>query len=194
MTRDIIVTSNPRETKVALLEDGVVRELFFERQSQRGVFGNIYKGRVTRVLPGMQSAFVDIGLERDAFLYVTDVFEELDENLVEPEERNGAGQKPRIEDRIRPGQDVLVQVVKEPLGTKGARITTHVSLPGRYVVYMPTVGHVGVSRRIVDEKERRRLKFMLKKMREEHGDGGFIVRTAGLERSEEDFERDARLG
>jgi ribonuclease G len=193
MTKDLIVSSTPQETKVALLEDGVVSEIFIEREAHRGVVGNIYKGRVSRVLPGMQSAFVELGLERDAFLYVDDVVEELDENLLTPEEQGGNGQRHgSIEDRLREGQDVVVQVVKEPLGTKGARITTHVSLPGRYLVYMPTVEHVGVSRKIVDDEERRRLKAMLKEIRLERGGGGFIARTAGLGHTREDFARDAR--
>jgi len=197
MTKDIIVSSTPQETKVALLEDGEVSEIFIERETHRGIVGNIYKGRVSRVLPGMQSAFVELGLERDAFLYVADVFEELGENLLTPEEQaaaNGdvAQRNAPIEDRLREGQDVLVQVVKEPLGTKGARITSHVSLPGRYLVFMPTVEHVGVSRKIVDDSERRRLKALLKEIRQERGGGGFIVRTAGFGRSREDFERDAR--
>src|SRR5947208_603682 len=189
MNKDLIVSSTPRETKVALLEDGAVAEFFIEREAHRGVVGNIYKGRVTRVLPGMQSAFVDLGLERDAFLYVADVFEDLDENLLSPEEqvRNAP-----IEERLQEGQDVLVQVVKEPLGTKGARITAHVSLPGRYLVFMPTVEHVGVSRKITDEEERRRLKTLLKLIRSQRGGGGFIARTAGNSRAEEDFQRDAR--
>ena len=129
MNKEIIVRSTPRETRVALLEDGRVSEIFIEREAHRGVVGHIYKGRVTRVLPGMQSAFVDIGLERAAFLYVSDVYEELDENLL-----NGDEEEPRrntpIEEKLRAGEEVLVQVVKEPLGTKGARITSHVSLPG----------------------------------------------------------------
>jgi ribonuclease G len=194
MTKDLIVSSTPQETKVALLEDGVVCELFIEREAHRGVVGNIYKGRVSRVLPGMQSAFVELGLERDAFLYVDDVVEGLDENLLTPEEQ-GSGNGHRhgpIEERLREGQDVLAQVVKEPLGTKGARITTHVSLPGRYLVYMPTVEHVGVSRKIIEDEERRRLKSILKEIRTERGGGGFIARTAGLGHSAEDFTRDAR--
>src|SRR6185503_6494106 len=136
MTKDLIVSSTPQETRVALLEDGRVSEIFIERETHRGIVGNIYKGRVTRVLPGMQSAFVDCGLERDAFLYVADVFEELDENLLPPEEAgqaagNGGARSQAIEEMLEPGQEVLVQVVKEPLGQKGARITSHVSLPGR---------------------------------------------------------------
>ena len=160
MNKDLIVSSTPQETKVALLEDGGVAEFFIEREAHRGVVGNIYKGKVTRVLPGMQSAFVDLGLERDAFLYVADVFEDLDENLLSPEEQGRNNHAP-IEERLQEGEEVLAQVVKEPLGTKGARITTHVSLPGRYLVFMPTVEHVGVSRKITDEEERRRLKSLL---------------------------------
>jgi ribonuclease G len=196
MTKDIIVCSTPQETKVALLEDGLLSEFFIEREAHRSVVGNLYEGRVTRVLPGMQSSFVDIGLDRDAFLYVADVVEGLDENLLTPEEQaassNGSYRNAPIEERLREGQSVLVQVLKEPLGTKGARITSHVSLPGRYLVFMPTVQHVGVSRKIVDEEERRRLKTLLKEVRQERGGGGFIVRTAGFGRSRDDFERDAR--
>ena len=201
MTKDLIVSTTPQETKVALLEDGRVSEIFIEREAHRGVVGNIYKGRVTRVLPGMQSAFVDLGLERDAFLYVSDVLAELDDNLLTPEEAGrpdaaaaeGGNHRPAaIEEMLSEGQDVLVQVVKEPLGQKGARITAHVSLPGRYLVYMPTVEHVGVSRKIMDEEERRRLKTLLKEVRQERGGGGFIARTAGASRSATDFERDGR--
>lgn len=191
MTKDLIVSATPQETRVALLEDGVVSELFIEREAHRGSAGNIYKGRVSRVLPGMQSAFVDLAQERDAFLYVADVAEELDDNLLTPEEVAVPGFRP-IEQRLHEGQDIVVQVVKEPLGTKGARVTSHVSLPGRYLVFMPSVQHVGVSRKVVDEEERRRLKLVLKEIRAEHGGGGFIARTAGASRPREDFERDAR--
>jgi ribonuclease G len=223
MTKDLIVSSTPQETKVALLDDGIVSEIFIEREAHRGIVGNLYKGKVTRVLPGMQSAFVDIGQERDAFLYVADVIEELDENLLTPEEAGqpaaaipggapaeaaaapGDGQAPgptfaapagnnhrnaAIEEMLEPGQEVLVQVVKEPLGQKGARITAHVSLPGRYLVFMPTVEHVGVSRKITDDDERRRLKTILKELRQQRGGGGLIARTVGAGRSREDFERD----
>jgi ribonuclease G len=194
MTRDLIVSSTPQETKVALLEDGVVSELFIEREAHRGIVGNLYKGQVTRVLAGMQSAFVDLGLERDGFLHVADVFEELDENLLTEEEQGAAAHRNQgpIEERLKPGQDVLVQIVKEPLGQKGARITSHISLPGRYLVLMPTVEHVGVSRKITDDDERRRLKQILKDIRQERGGGGLIARTAGQGHSREDFERDAR--
>ncbi len=189
MTRDLIVGTTPQETKVALLEDNVVCELFIEREARRGTVGSIYKGRVTRVLPGMQSAFVDIGQERAAFLHVADVFEELPENLLSPEEQDAARSAP-IEERLREGEELVVQVLKEPLGQKGARITSHVSLPGRYLVLMPTVEHVGVSRKITDDEERRRLKTILKEVRSERGGGGLIARTAGRGRSREDFLRD----
>jgi ribonuclease G len=191
MSRDLIVSTTPRETRVALLEDGGVSELFIEREAHRGIVGSIYKGRVTRVLPGMQSAFVDIGLERDAFLHAADVFEELPENLLTAEETEAARSAP-IEERLHEGQEVVVQVLKEPMGTKGARITSHVSLPGRYLVLMPTVEHVGVSRKIVDEEERRRLKTILKEFRQERGGGGLIARTAGQGREAEAFLRDGR--
>ena len=223
MTKDLIVSSTPQETKVALLDDGIVSEIFIEREAHRGIVGNLYKGKVTRVLPGMQSSFVDIGQVRDAFLYVADVIEELDENLLTPEEAgrpappgaatppggadaapggNGAAapsppannhRSAAIEEMLEPGQEVLVQVVKEPLGQKGARITSHVSLPGRYLVFMPTVEHVGVSRKIVDDEERRRLKTILKDLRQQRGGGGLIARTVGAGHSKEDFERDMRF-
>jgi ribonuclease G len=214
MTKELIVSSTPQETKVALLDDGVVSEIFIEREAHRGIVGNLFKGKVTRVLPGMQSSFVDIGQERDAFLYVADVIEGLDENLLTPEETGQAAAAPNagapaadgappslpaasnhhrnaaIEEMLEPGQEVLVQVVKEPLGQKGARITSHVSLPGRYLVFMPTVEHVGVSRKIVDDDERRRLKTILKDLRQQRGGGGLIARTVGAGHSKEDFERD----
>jgi ribonuclease G len=239
MNKELIVSTTPQETRVALLEDGVVAELFIEREAHRGHVGNIYRGRVTRVLPGMQSAFVDIGLERDAFLYVEDVLAQLEaeerdaekggpaaEAPAGPEDANGpeagdgapdgepaeskrapAASRPGgerepptgatadrlpIEERLREGQDVVVQVVKEPLGTKGARITSHVSLPGRYLVFMPTVEHVGVSRKITEDEERRRLKGILRELRQQRGGGGLIARTVSLGRTREELERDAQ--
>ena len=261
MNKEMIISSNGHETRVAILEDDLVAEIFVEREHQRGVVGNIYKGRVSKVLPGMQSAFVDIGLERDAFLYVTDVispaeaverFETDDEveaqpapspeamaaadaaqdqaeqpdaePVVEPagtapaaarpaarppqsaKRREGAergekgqdrGERDRdrpqakIEDLLKEGQEILVQIVKEPLGTKGARITSHLSLPGRFLVFMPTVDHVGVSRKIDSREERGRLRGLVKTFRQEHEfGGGVIIRTAASNRPEADINSD----
>ena len=191
MSRELIVSSNPRETRIALLEDGVLSEIFIEREAQRGIVGSIYKGRVTRVLPGMQSAFVDLGLERDAFLHAADVFEELPDNELSADEMSAVRSAP-IEERLHEGEEIVVQALKEPMGTKGARITSHVSLPGRYLVLMPTVEHVGVSRKITADDERRRLKTVLKEFRQERGGGGLIARTAGQGREAEAFLRDGR--
>jgi len=202
---------------VAILEDDLVAEIFIERERQRGVVGNIYKGRVSKVLPGMQSAFVDLGLERDAFLYVSDVLEpppdEGDEATDEDDEPNGAatetaaseagrggrrdrdrgGPPPRIDELLREGQEVLVQVVKEPLGTKGARITCHATLPGRFLVFMPTVDHVGISRKIESRDERGRLRGIVRQFRQEHGfAGGVIIRTAAQGRPERDIVEDLK--
>jgi ribonuclease G len=304
----MIISSTPHETRVAILEDDQVVELFIEREHSRGVVGNIYKGRVSKVLPGMQSAFVDLGLERDAFLYVTDVISPTEEALEDDEEivpvavpepsasaagaaeagagsavtesgeypvisadaaeppsdsaDNGAdapsttngqvngnggnngthittsatatplvvssdtpaavasapvdgqqggnrGGRPeggrsdrrsrperqpptaKIEDLLKEKQEIVVQVVKEPLGTKGARITSHLSLPGRFLVYMPTVDHIGVSRKIESREERRRLRTIVQRFREQSGlPGGVIIRTAASNRSEEDITTD----
>ncbi len=202
MSSELIINVTPWETRVALLENSTVVELHVEPEAKRGYVGNIYKGRVVRVLPGMQAAFVDIGLERTAFLYVNDVYDHLSEFEAllgreecheEPLERCQCHddddlhylQPPfRIEDLLHQGQEILVQVGKEPLGTKGARVTSHVSLPGRHLVLMPTMNHVGISRRIVDETERARLKKILEEIRP--NGIGLIARTAseGLSHSE----------
>ena len=195
MNKEMIICSNDHETRVAILEDDLVSEIFVERERQRGVVGNIYKGRVSKVLPGMQSAFVDIGLERDGFLYVSDVvneeFEKLDPDE-EGEEKDDAAkdarEEPKIEDLLREGQEVLVQVAKEPLGTKGARLTSHASLAGRFLVFMPTVDHIGVSRKIESRDERARLRGIVREYREQQGfTGGIIIRTAASGRSKEDI-------
>src|SRR6476661_4057508 len=153
MTKEMIISTNGHETIVAILEDDLAAEIFVERERQRGVVGNVYKGRVSKVLPGMQSSFIDIGLERDGFLYVADVVdtvEEFEKLEAADDENNGkGGQRDRgapqvqqkIEDLLREGEEILVQVVKEPLGTKGARLTSHVTMPGRFLVFMPTVDH-----------------------------------------------------
>ncbi|HEX2162445.1 MAG TPA: Rne/Rng family ribonuclease [Thermoanaerobaculia bacterium] len=194
----MLVESDPHQTRIAVLEDDRLTEIFVERHRHRGLVGNVYKGRVTRVLPGMQAAFVDVGLERDAFLYVSDVVEsgstveelELDDEEVREAAASGDGQ-PSISDLLKGGQEIIVQVVKDPLPNKGARITTHVTLPGRYLVLLPTVRHVGVSRRIEDDAERSRLSTLVREMAEEKRLAeGLIVRTVGEDRGREEFEHD----
>jgi ribonuclease G len=206
MTKEMIISSNGHETMVAILEDDLVAELFVERERQRGVVGNVYKGRVSKVLPGMQSSFIDIGLERDGFLYVADVVdtvEEFERLEAAEEEGNGKGARdrggpagppspqPKIEDLLHEGEEILVQVVKEPLGTKGARLTSHVTMPGRFLVFMPTVDHIGVSRKIDSRDERSRLRGIVREFREQHGfTGGVIIRTAAAGRPKEDIVSD----
>ena len=203
MNKEMIVSSNGHQTLVAILEDDLVSEVFVERERQRGVVGNVYKGRVSKILPGMQSAFVDIGLERDGFLYVSDVvntieeFDRLesgddDEEEDEGKERESASQA-KIEELIREGQDIIVQVAKEPLGTKGARLTSHVTMAGRFLVFMPTVDHVGVSRKIESREERSRLRGIVREFREKNGfTGGVIIRTAAANRPQEDITEDLK--
>ena len=239
MNKEMIISSNGHETRVAILEDDQLAELFVEREQNRGVVGNVYKGRVSKVLPGMQSSFVDIGLERDGFLYVSDVIANLDEydkddddegsngssgsngsngsngskglgangpdgpggaaegSSAPPERRRGGrrdrddkerGPEPKIEELLKEGQDVIVQVAKEPLGTKGARLTCHVTLPGRFLVFMPTVDHIGISRKIDSREERARLRGIVREFREQHSfSGGVIIRTAASNRSKDDI-------
>ncbi|NHA15170.1 ribonuclease G [Thioalkalivibrio sp. XN279] len=172
MSEEILVNVNPRETRAALLENGVVQEVFIERDSRRGLTGNVYKGRVRRVLPGMQAAFVDIGLERTAFLHASDILraEEVVAEGLEPAAEVG------IRDLLVEGQEILVQVVKDPLGSKGARLTTFVTIPSRYLVYLPFGSGIGVSARIDEETERARLRDIMADI--VTGPGGWIVRTA----------------
>ena len=212
MTKEMIISSSDHETRVAILEDDTVAEIFIEREHQRGVVGNLYKGRVSKVLPGMQSAFVDIGLERDGFLYVSDVstvFDEFDRFETEDEEasplsnasgrvgRGGRAERDRIsqnikiEDLLKAGQEIIVQVAKEPLGTKGARLTSNITMPGRFLVFMPTVDHVGVSRKIDSRQERSRLRGIVREFCEQHNfTGGVIIRTAAGGRNKEDIVSD----
>jgi ribonuclease G len=199
MTKEMIVSSNGHETMVAILEDDLVAEVFVERERHRGVVGNVYKGRVSKVLPGMQSSFIDIGLERDGFLYVAEVIDTLDEfdKLASDDDDEGGGKgrdrdrdkpPPKIEELLKEGQEIIVQVVKEPLGTKGARLTSHVTMPGRFLVFMPTVDHIGVSRKIDSREERSRLRGIVREFREAHGfTGGVIIRTAAGGRPKEDI-------
>ena len=198
MNKELIVSSSPHETMAAILEDDQVAEVFIERASQRGTVGNVYKGRVSKVLPGMQCAFVDIGLERDAFLYVSDVvdtveqFERLEAGDSEDDDvPHGADPNTKIEELLKADQEILVQVAKDPLGTKGARITSHVALPGRFLVFMPTVDQIGVSRKIDARNERGRLRGIVRRFREEHGfTGGVILRTAAAGRPDDDIVAD----
>jgi len=216
----IIINSTPQEARVALLENDVLVEIHIERAQQRNIAGNIYKGRVARVLPGMQAAFVDIGLEKAGFIHASDLFGgTLPSGLFEEDDQDDSSandvpeedsleedqiaesdaprsESPRrgrreqfvshlpLEERLKKNQEILVQVTKEPIGTKGCRLTSHLSLPGRHLVYTPTVNHIGVSRRIADSKERKRLRDIVQELRPPQG--GFIVRTAceGLTKKE----------
>ncbi len=240
MANELIMNVTPGETRIATLDKGVLAELAIERESEMQVTGNIYLGRINRVLPGMQAAFVDIGLEKAAFLYVADVVSGMFEGVLDEEVdevgKNGEGDEqdagsdqedasdekpegegkekktqgkgankgrygrynrkqrfrrqplPRIEDVVKEGQNIVVQIAKEPIRTKGARITSHISLPGRYLVYMPTVSHVGVSRRITSYDERIRLKEILRKNKP--ATGGFIARTNCVGTAEEKIVED----
>ncbi|MEE2613834.1 MAG: ribonuclease E/G, partial [Acidobacteriota bacterium] len=212
MNKEMIISSSGHETMAAILEDDEVVEISVERDKSRGVVGNIYKGRVKKILPGMQCAFVDLGLERDGFLYVSDVIDPVDSlDGVDTSDTdgdidipaagngghgsgNGSGRsrgrgrsrntvEQKIEQLLTAGQEVIVQVVKEPLGTKGARITSHVTIPGRFLVFMPTVDHIGVSRKIVSREQRVRLRRIVREFRSVHGlPGGVIIRRAAADR------------
>src|SRR3954466_3352527 len=196
MSLKMLIESDPHQTRIAVLEDDRLTEIFVERARRGGLVGNVYKGRVTRVLPGMQAAFVDVGLERDAFLYVSDVasdVEAMEELEIEEPRHNDEppppdGPPPSIDELLKSGQEIIVQVVKDPLPNKGARISTHVTLPGRYLVLLPTVRHFGVSRRIEDEVERERLLALLQQL--PVTGGGLIVRTAGEGKGREELESD----
>ncbi|CAH0534461.1 Ribonuclease G [Vibrio stylophorae] len=188
MSVELLVNVTPSETRVAMIESGVLQEVHVEREAKRGIVGNIYKGRVSRVLPGMQAAFVDIGLDKAAFLHASDIVPHT-ECVSENEKQQF--QVRDIAELVRQGQDLVVQVVKDPLGTKGARLTTDITLPSRYLVFMPGAAHVGVSQRIESEDERLRLKAIV----EEYCDdlGGFIIRTAAEGATEKEIAQDAQF-
>jgi ribonuclease G len=179
----IVINADGPETRVALIENGILTELFIERERERSTVGNVYKGKVLRVLPGMQAAFVDIGEEKAAFLYAGDIAAPADrsdsarrsDDIDDQSMLRRSGKVGNIADLVHPGQEILVQVVKDPISSKGARITTYVSLPGRDVVFMPTVSHIGISRRIARDSQRRRLRRLVDEMRPPGS--GFIVRT-----------------
>ncbi|MFO1373187.1 MAG: ribonuclease G [Agitococcus sp.] len=184
MSEEVLINITPMECRVALVENGIVQELFVERTAKRGLVSNIYKGKVVRVLPGMQAAFVEIGLSRTAFLHANDIVHLKKELMLEP---------PPITDLVHEGQMVTVQVIKDMLGSKGARLTTDLSIPSRYLVYIPFGEHIGISQRIESEEERERLKAVIRQIRDEHSDslkGGVIVRTAAEGISEEELRQD----
>ncbi len=201
MSSEIIVNATGRETRVAHLEHGHLTELHIDRGRDRGYVGSVYLGKVVRVLPGMQAAFVDIGLTRAAFLYVGDIVKDLidvgddvdDDTASAPRAIGGSRASPRagqpaIQDLLTEGQQIVVQVSKDPIGTKGARVTTHVTLPGRFLVFMPTVDNVGISRRIDKDKERRRLRQFVERNRPKNT--GFIVRTVCAHQTDELLQED----
>ena len=173
MSEEILINVTPRETRVALVENGVLQEIFIERAGRRGLVGNIYRGKVCRVLPGMQAAFVDIGLERAAFLHASDV----EARVGEGGEGDATGSSD-ISQLLREGQSLSVQVIKDPLGTKGARLTTQITIPSRYLVFIPNVNNVGISQKIEDEAERVRLRDIIQLFMTEQDSGGYIARTA----------------
>ena len=173
MSEEILINVTPRETRVALVENGMLQEVYVERASRRGYVGNIYKGRVQRVMPGMQAAFVEVGLERAAFLHASDIVRTPSPDIEAPE---GNATTPPINELLHEGQEVIVQIVKDPIGSKGARLTTHLSLPSRFVVLLATSKQIGVSARIEDEAERTRLKESMLALAPER-EHGYIVRT-----------------
>ncbi|PWU21809.1 MAG: Rne/Rng family ribonuclease [Bdellovibrio sp.] len=198
MASEILINCRPNETRVAYVESGILSDLKVEQKTSPTMVGSIHRGRVIRVLPGMQAAFVDIGLEKAAFLYVGDIRDDLDEGLgdghgdghdltAEDDEKIDTQNRTPIQDLLREGQHILVQVAKDPIGTKGARLTTHISLPGRFVVYLPTIRHRGISRRIESEEERDRLRGLVAQI---DPSGGVIVRTAGEGAPEESLRND----
>ncbi|MCK5227020.1 MAG: Rne/Rng family ribonuclease, partial [Desulfobulbaceae bacterium] len=202
MATDLIINATSYEIRIALVEHGNLVEFYNERPTEKGLISNIYRGRVRRVLPGMQAAFVDIGLDRTGFLYVDDVHidkADIEKKLLCDEEngccgngdqeyqrRRGSGMN--IEDLLWEGQDVLVQVCKEPMGTKGARLTSQITIPCRNLVFMPMTDHIGISRKIEDEEVRERLHNIIEELRP--ADMGFIVRTVGEIATREDLEGD----
>jgi ribonuclease G len=178
MTAEILVNVSPREVRAALVENGVLQEIFLERANRRGLISNIYKGRVSRVLPGMQAAFVDIGLERTAFLHASDIVHPAVGENGQPDQPVDDGRAADIQSLVTEGGEILVQVLKDPLGTKGARLTTFITLPSRYLVYMPKGRGIGISGRIEDEAERHRLREAAVLFVRPEEPGGYIVRTA----------------
>ena len=195
--KEFVINVDPLETRIAQLEEKRLAELVIERRESRSVVGNIYKGRVDSVVPGIQAAFVDIGFEKNGFLYVSDIAGaagtgdfDFEDGTAKPHRRGRRGRAPRIESVVKKGQSVMVQVSKDTLGTKGVRLTNYVSLPGRYAVLMPTVTSIGISRKIEDERERDRLRRILQSIRPKNT--GIILRTAAEGKPKADFQADIR--
>lgn len=183
MSEEILINVTPQETRVAVLENGVLQELHIERARSRGIVGNVYQARVARTLPGMQAAFVDIGLDRAAFLHAADVRS--------PAEAEGAfGEHLPIHELLHDGDEIVVQVARDPLGSKGARLSMNLTLPARYLVYMPMTRHIGISQKIEDETERRRLRELIRTATENGADGGYILRTVAETASAEELKND----
>ena len=178
MTAEILVNVAPEEIRAALVEEGLAQELYVERRSRRGLVGNLYRGRVTRVLPGMQAAFIDIGLERTAFLHAADIVTPPPDETVVGLAPLGTPPIDDVRRLLSPGDDLLVQVIKDPIGTKGARLTTYITLPARFLVFLPRGEGIGVSSRIDDETERQRLKTAAAQLHGAKANGGYILRTA----------------
>jgi ribonuclease G len=197
LKREILISGSQRETRVAILEDDKLVELLVDRPELRRTVGNIYRGRVEAVLPGIQAAFVDIGAEKSAFLHASDLIEPDEDEIEEDEKDNGKGRPrgklPNIQDVVKRGETVLVQVTKEPISTKGPRVTTQISLPGRFLVYMPYASRVGVSRKIDNREERARLRQMVAGMMPKGKDaGGVIVRTVAEDITADDLKRELK--
>jgi ribonuclease G len=189
MSSELLINITPSESRVALIENGVLQEIQLERQSHLGIVGNIYLGKISRVLPGMQAAFVDIGLDKAAFLHASDIVNST--IITEGVAASNVKKTQDIRALVRQGQLIMVQVVKDPLGTKGARLTTDITIPSRYLVFMPDAKHVGVSQRIETDEERLRLKNIVKQYNDD--DGGFIIRTAAEGASELELAHDAKF-
>ncbi len=189
MAGKIIINVTPEQTRVALLESNTqLSELYIERKKDTSLVGNVYKGKVVKILPGMQSAFVDIGLEKAAFLHAADVLSGFDYSIFGEDLEESVPINLPIEDMLQEGEDVFVQVSKDSIGSKGARVTSYITLPGRYLVLMPGVEHIGVSRKILDEGERARLKDLISELKPRNF--GFIIRTASEGCTEEDLKKD----
>ena len=191
MSEEILINVTPVETRVALVENGMLQEAYIERTSRKGIVGNIYKGKVVRVLPGMEAAFVDIGLERAAFIHASDV---VPSQPASEDSTDTPKTVPDIRTLLREGQSLVVQVTKDPIGTKGARLTTQLSIPSRYLVFMPGVSHIGISQRIEDENERNRLKTLVEEAAaaQDEVQGGYIIRTAAEAAPAEDLIADMK--